>query len=137
MISPREQQRHCVEQAVVSTFEAFKRAVASRRVEPGLLLHSDRGVQYRSGEYQYLLSRSGVKPSMSRKGNCWNNAAMESFFARLKVESIYTEDLKDKKTAYSCVFDYIEMFYNTIRRHSANNYQSPNDVERQYYDKYA
>ena len=117
--------------------DAFTMAVASRRVEPGLLLHSDRGVQYRSGEYQHLLSRSGVKPSMSRKGNCWDNAAMESFFARLKVESIYAEDLRDKKAAYSCVFDYIEMFYNTIRRHSSNNYRSPNDVEQQYYEKCA
>ena len=72
-------------------------AVATRKVEPGLILHSDRGVQYRSGEYQYLLINEGIKPSMSRKGNCWDNAAMESFFARLKVEYIYPESLKGKK----------------------------------------
>ena len=117
--------------------DAFKMAVASRHVEPGLLLHSDRGVQYRSGEYQYLLAREGIKPSMSRKGNCWDNAAMESFFARLKVESIYAESLKGKQDAYACVFDYIEMFYNKVRRHTANNYQSPNDYEQQFYDKCA
>ena len=74
--------------------DAFNMAVATRQVEPGLILHSDRGVQYRSGEYQYLLINEGIKPSMSRKGNCWDNAAMESFFARLKVESIYAESFK-------------------------------------------
>jgi len=62
-----------------------------------------------------LLLTEGITPSMSRKGNCWDNAAMESFFARLKVESIYAEDLKGKRDAYSCVLEYIEMFYNTIR----------------------
>ena len=112
-------------------------AVATRKVEPGLILHSDRGVQYRSGEYQYLLINEGIKPSMSRKGNCWDNAAMESFFARLKVESIYAENFKGKQDAYSCVFEYIETFYNTIRRHSANDYKSPNNYENEYYDKCA
>jgi len=62
---------------------------------------------------------------------------MESFFARLKVESIYAEYLKGKRDAYSCVFEYIEMFYNTIRRHSTNCYLSPNDYENNYYEKYA
>jgi putative transposase len=117
--------------------DAFEMAVKARQVEPGLILHSDRGVQYRSGEYQHLLLTEGIKPSMSRKGNCWDNAAMESFFARLKVESIYAEDLKGKKEAYSCVFEYIEMFYNTIRRHSANSYLSPNNYENNYYAKCA
>lgn len=62
--------------------DAFEMAVTARNVEPGLILHSDRGVQYRSGEYQALLYDEGIQPSMSRKGNCWDNAAMESFFAR-------------------------------------------------------
>ena len=117
--------------------DAFKMAVASRRVEPGLILHSDRGVQYRSGEYQHLLITEDIQPSMSRKGNCWDNAAMESFFARLKVESIHAESFKGKRDAYSCVFEYIEMFYNTIRRHSTNGYLSPNNYESIYYDKCA
>ena len=117
--------------------DAFNMAVASRKAEPGLILHSDRGVQYRSGEYQHLLIKAGIKPSMSRKGNCWDNAAMESFFARLKVESIYAESFKGKKDAYACVFEYIEMFYNTIRRHSTNAYLSPNQYEQNYYDKCA
>ena len=117
--------------------DAFNMAVATRQVEPGLILHSDRGVQYRSGEYQYLLINEGIKPSMSRKGNCWDNAAMESFFARLKVESVYAERFNAKQDAYSCVFEYIETFYNTIRRHSANDYKSPNNYENEYYEKCA
>ena len=112
--------------------DAFKMAVASRKVEPGLILHSDRGVQYRSGEYQALLLNEGIKPSMSRKGNCWDNAAMESFFSRFKVEALYAEDVTNKREAYSCVFDYIEMFYNSHRRHSALGYKSPNTIEREY-----
>jgi putative transposase len=117
--------------------EAFNMAVATRKVEPGLILHSDRGVQYRSGEYQHHLNQKEIKPSMSRKGNCWDNAAMESFFARLKVESLYAENLEGKREAYACVFDYIELFYNSIRRHSANGYQSPNHYENEYYEKCA
>lgn len=117
--------------------DAFNMAVATRKVEPGLILHSDRGVQYRSSEYQYLLIQEGIQPSMSRKGNCWDNAVMESFFARLKVESLYAEQFRGKGDAYASVFEYIETFYNTVRRHSANDYKSPNDYERLYYDKCA
>jgi len=117
--------------------DAFRMAVATRNVEPGLILHSDRGVQYRSSEYQYLLINEGIKPSMSRKGNCWDNAAMESFFARLKVESLYAEQFKGKQDAYSSVFEYIETFYNSVRRHSANDYKSPNNYEQEYYDQCA
>lgn len=117
--------------------DAFNMAVAARNVEPGLMLHSDRGVQYRSGEYQNLLLNEGIRPSMSRKGNCWDNAAIESFFARLKVESIHAEKFKGKSDAYSCVFEYIEMFYNSIRRHSANGFKSPNNYENEYYKKCA
>lgn len=116
---------------------AFKMAVASREVTPGLILHSDRGVQYRSGEYQHLLHQEGIRPSMSRKGNCWDNAAMESFFARLKVESIYAEQFNDKQGAYAAVFEYIELFYNRVRRHSTNGYQSPARYEDEHYAKSA
>ena len=69
---------------------------------------------------------------MSRKGNCWDNAAMESFFARFKVEALYAEDIATKQDAYSCVFDYIELFYNSHRRHSVLGYKSPNAYEREY-----
>jgi len=113
--------------------DAFEMAVGSRKVKPGLILHSDRGVQYRSSEYQNRLYEVGIQPSMSRKGNCWDNAAMESFFARLKVESIYTESFSNRDEAYASVFEYIELFYNSVRRHSAINYKSPNDYEADYY----
>ena len=73
-----------------------------------------------------------IRPSMSRKGNCWDNAAMESFFARFKVEALYAEDVTTKKEAYSCVFDYIELFYNSHRRHSTLGYRSPNHFEIAY-----
>ena len=111
--------------------DAFKMAVSGRKVKPGLLLHSDRGVQYRSCEYHDLLYDHGVKPSMSRKGNCWDNAAMESFFARLKVEHIYYEELNTQADVYSAVFEYIEVFYNRQRRHSANGYCNPVQYEQQ------
>jgi putative transposase len=90
-------------------------------------------VQYRSGEYQHLLNSEGIRPSMSRKGNCWDNAAMESFFARLKVESVYAESFAGKEDAYACIFEYIELFYNSIRRHSTIGYKSPNHYEQDYY----
>ena len=112
--------------------DAFEMALSSRKVEPGLILHSDRGVQYRSGEYQHLLLSEGIRPSMSRKGNCWDNAAMESFFARFKVEALYAEDITNKREAYSCAFEYIEMFYNNRRRHSTLGYKSPVAFEREY-----
>jgi putative transposase len=76
--------------------DAFRMAVTSRKVEPGLILHSDRGDQYRSGEYQALLLNEGIRPSMSRKGNCWDNAVIESFFTRFKVEALYAEDVATK-----------------------------------------
>ena len=117
--------------------EAFEMAVAKRDVRPGLILHSDRGVQYRSGEYQRELLDKGIQPSMSRKGNCWDNAVIESFFARLKVESVHAEKFQGLDDAYSSVFEYIELFYNNIRRHSTNAYKSPMEYERIYYEKCA
>lgn len=117
--------------------EAFEMAVSKRKVEPGLILHSDRGVQYRSGEYQRKLLDHKIKPSMSRKANCWDNAVVESFFARLKVESVHGERFKGLDDAYSSVFEYIELFYNNVRRHSTNDYKSPMEYEQIYYDKCA
>jgi len=117
--------------------DAYQMAVAQRAVKPGLILHSDRGVQYRSGEYQRALLNHGVIASMSRTGNCWDNAAMESFFARLKVESVHAESFKGLDDAYASVFEYIEVFYNRVRRHSANGYISPAAFEENYYAKCA
>jgi len=112
--------------------EAFNMAVAKREAQPGLILHSDRGVQYRAWEYQEALESYEIQPSMSRKGNCWDNAAMESFFSRLKVELVYAEEYATLTEAYSSVFEYIEVFYNRVRRHSANDYRSPYDYEQQF-----
>jgi len=112
--------------------DAFNMAVARRKVEPGLLLHSDRGVQYRAWEYQEALEGEGIVQSMSRKGNCWDNAAMESFFSRLKVELVFAEQYATLGDAYSSIFEYIEVFYNRVRRHSAINYRSPAQYEQEY-----
>ncbi len=113
--------------------DAFNMAKAKRRVTPGLILHSDRGVQYRSWEYQQVLEAQGITPSMSRKGNCWDNAVVESFFSRLKVEQVYIEDYETFEDAYRSVFEYIELFYNRVRRHSAISYRSPDEHEQIYY----
>lgn len=113
--------------------EAFQMAVGRRQVTPGLILHSDRGVQYRSGEYHQALEEHQIQPSMSRKGNCWDNAVMESFFSRLKVELVYAENFKTAEQAYKGLFEYIEVFYNRVRRHSSLGYKSPAQHEENYY----
>ena len=113
--------------------DAFNMAVARRHVRPGLILHSDRGVQYRAGEYQQALIDNHITPSMSRKGNCWDNAVMESFFARLKVELVYAQPFKSSEEAYRGLFEYIEVFYNRVRRHSSLGYKSPAQFEEIYY----
>ena len=112
--------------------EAFNMAVMRRQVSPGMLLHSDRGVQYRSGEYHQALREHNIRPSMSRKGNCWDNAVIESFFSRLKVELVYAKDFKTTEEAYQNLFHYIEVFYNRVRRHSSLGYKSPAQVEALY-----
>ena len=109
---------------------ALSMAYGRRDVSPGLIVHSDRGVQYRSTGYQDYLRSKGCAPSMSRKGNCWDNAPMESFFSRLKVELIYAECFDSIAAAKSAIFEYIEVFYNRKRRHSALGYLSPVEYER-------
>ena len=94
-------------------------------------------MQYRSGEYQHRLLSKGIRPSISRKGNCWDNAAMESFFSRLKVESVYVDQPTTKQETYSLVFEYIELFYNRVRSHSAIGYKSPIEYEQEYHEKCA
>lgn len=109
--------------------QAMKMATAARGIVPGLIIHSDRGSQYRSTNYVNYLERLGVKRSMSRKGNCWDNAVMESFYARLKVELIYAKNYQSIAEARSGIFGYIEIFYNRKRRHSANDGLSPVEFE--------
>lgn len=109
--------------------QAMQMAIDARGVEPGLIVHSDRGAQYRSNSYVDFLERHGIKRSMSRKGNCWDNAVMESFYARLKVELIYAKNYQSIDEARSGIFGYIEVFYNRKRRHSANDGVSPVEFE--------
>jgi len=112
--------------------DAFEMAIVRRKISGTLIVHSDQGIQYRSNEYQEHLLSHGCQLSMSRKGNCWDNAAMESFFSRLKVELIYAEQFKNFEQAKLLIFEYIEVFYNRIRRHSALNYVSPMQFEQQF-----
>jgi transposase InsO family protein len=114
--------------------DAFDMAVNSRSIEPGLILHSDQGIQYRASDYVLALHDGEITPSMSRKGNCWDNAVMESFFARLKVEEVFSRTYQNLSEAYSSVFEYIEMFYNRVRRHSTIGYISPVEYENNYYE---
>jgi len=109
--------------------EALTMALGARQVTPGLLLHSDRGVQYRGNEYQQTLQDLGITASMSRKGNCWDNAVMEAFFARMKVELIYPENYRSLDELRTGLFEYIEIFYNRQRRHSALGYDNPSHYE--------
>jgi len=111
------------------TLDALRMALFRRKVRNGLLLHSDRGSQYASTSYQALLSKNRIICSMSRKGNCWDNAAMESFFHTLKTEFVNFENFKTREEAITKLFEYIEVFYNGQRRHSAINYKSPNEFE--------
>lgn len=104
---------------------ALQKAIARRNPPPGLLLHSDRGVQYTSEEFRQLVQKHGIVQSMSRKANCWDNAVAESFFRSLKVERIKGYKLNSRIEAESRIFDYIEGFYNTRRTHSFLLYRSP------------
>lgn len=105
--------------------DAMRMALSQRETRPGLIVHSDRGTQYRSQGYIDYLTSRGCRLSMSRKGNCWDNAPMESFFSRLKVELIYAKNFSSIEEAKSGIFAYIEIFYNRKRRHSANDDISP------------
>jgi putative transposase len=111
--------------------QALNMAVSGRELKD-TVIHSDRGVQYRGNEYQAALEQHGLTCSMSRKGNCWDNAVMESFFSRLKVELFYAENYKKVEDARAGIFEYIEIFYNRLRRHSAIGYISPHEYEQQF-----
>ncbi len=102
-----------------------------RRGKPRELLHrSDQGSQYSSEQFQRLMADSGIACSMSRSGNVWDNAAMESFFSSLKTERTARKTYRTRNEAKADVFDYIERFYNAIRRHSTIGYLSPVEFER-------
>lgn len=104
---------------------AFKKAVNNRPIEPGLIFHSDRGSQYVSTEFRRLLEEKQCVQSMSRKGNCWDNAVAESFFKTIKTESLHRYKFTSMSQVYSIVFDYIDGWYNTMRIHTSLGDRSP------------
>jgi len=105
-------------------------AIKNGYFESGLIHHSDRGVQYASNEFQALLKTNGIQCSMSRKGDCWDNAVAESFFHTLKVELIHGKTCNTRQEAKAAIFEYIEGFYNRQRRHSYLGYLSPDEYEK-------
>ena len=111
--------------------DALTMAIWRRGKPVALLHHSDQGSQYTSEQFQRLMADNGVTCSMSRSGNCWDNAAMESFFSSLKTERIGKKVYRSRAQAKADVFDYIECFYNPTRRHSTLGYLSPIDFERE------
>jgi putative transposase len=111
--------------------QALHMALARRHPEAGLLHHSDRGSQYTSGSYQAVLAQFGVQVSMSGKGDCYDNAAMESFFSSLKGEWTDWHTYQTRQEAQLSIFEYIEVFYNRQRRHSTLGYLSPATYEQQ------
>lgn len=120
---------HRMQQALVHA--ALEMAVARRQPKEAVLLHSDRGSQYCAYDYQALLRRHRIVPSHSRPGNCWDNAAMESFFRSLKAEWVYLTRYACYHEAKTGLFDYIR-FYNHRRRHSTLGYLSPMEFEWRY-----
>lgn len=111
------------------TLTALRKALWNRRPSPGLLHHSDRGSQYACGEYRDTLQKYGLVCSMSRKGDCWDNAVSESFFKTLKVERVGDRNYWTREEAATDITDYIERFYNRKRRHSYLGYISPVEYE--------
>jgi putative transposase len=109
--------------------EALLMAVERRRPEPGLMHHSDQGILYAGGSYLRLLKQYGIVRSMSRKGNCYDNAVVESFFSSLKNEIIHHRDYRTRHEARTEIFEYIELFYNRRRIHQSLNYQTPMQYE--------
>lgn len=109
--------------------DALQMALTTRQPPPGLLHHSDRGSQYASDEYQLLLTKHRMVASMSRKGNCYDNAPVESFFGTLKTELVFHQQYATRAEARLDIFEYIEVFYNRFRRHSALGYKSPANYE--------
>jgi transposase InsO family protein len=110
--------------------DALKMALTQRRPARGLIHHTDRGRLYACGQYRQVLQDHGLQPSMGRKGDCYDNAAAESFFSTLKNELIHSKWFQDRDEARAAIFDYIEVFYNRKRRHQALDYRSPDEFER-------
>ncbi|MDB5311746.1 MAG: transposase [Gemmataceae bacterium] len=116
--------------------DALEMAVRWRLPGDGLVAHSDRGSQYASAHYQGLLGRHGITCSMSRVAQCWDNAPVESFFASLKRELVHSERYTTRDEARASIFEYVEVFYNRVRRHSSLGYVAPAEFERTHNPKH-
>jgi transposase InsO family protein len=114
--------------------DALQAAILTRGKPEGVMVHSDQGVQYVSKDYRALITQYQLTQSMSRRGNCWDNAVAESFFATLKKQAVYGERFLTRQEAQQHIFEYIECYYNRVRRHSTNNWLSPVDYETAYYN---
>ena len=114
--------------------DALQAAILTRGNPEGVMVHSDQGVQYASKDYRSLITQYQLTQSMSRRGNCWDNAVAESFFATLKKQAVYGERFLTRQEAQQQIFEYIECYYNRVRRHSTNNWLSPVDYETAYYN---
>lgn len=119
-------------QATTLPIAALQMAVVQRNPAAGLIFHSDQGTVYGSTTYREMLAKHGIKPSMSRKGNCHDNAVAESFFSSLKNEIMHEHQFTNRAEAMAIVADYIEMFYNRTRLHQTLRYQAPAAVEAQF-----
>ena len=117
--------------------DAIKMALSYRRPENGMLHHSDRGIQYAAGDFRRLLRSRRIQCSMSRKGDCWDNAVTESFFATLKKELVHDSAWRTREEARAALFEWIEVWYNKERRHSAIGYLSPTEYEKRLLKKSA
>jgi putative transposase len=115
--------------------DALQMAIVTRRPSQGLLFHSDRGCQYASKKFRAVLKKHGIRQSMSRRGNCWDNACAESFFSSLKLELSYDYVYRTRSEARSEIFDYIEVFYNRKRLHSTLGYMSPERFEQREFQR--
>ena len=116
-----------------SVIKAFNNACLRRKPASGLLIHSDRGVQYASKEFRRILKQCGAIQSMSRKGNCWDNAVAESFFHTLKTQYTHHKKFKNEQELRFGLFKYIELYYNRRRRHSANQWRTPVEMENIFF----
>jgi transposase InsO family protein len=112
--------------------EALKSAYGLRKPKAGLIMHTDRGSQYASDKHRKLIKDYLMVQSMSRRGNCWDNAPMESFFKTLKVERLHRQRFESRSQAKLDIVDWIEGFYNRNRLHSSIGYKTPNDLERTF-----
>lgn len=117
-----------------SVIYALNKSILRRRPGKGLMIHSDRGIQYASADFRAVLQKQGFVQSMSRKGNCWDNAVAESFFGSIKTQLIYHCKFEYVGEAEQAIFRYIEIYYNRYRKHSTNGYKSPANYEQEWWD---